>query len=140
MIFVAEREKCYEQTKNEWGRKILFSHGSSNSRGVVIVIPNGSIIAVSGVPRDDYDYGRILIVLTNMYAPNIWPVVLTNLYIDLKNIFLDNNFESKENIIIGGDFNCILNANLDKKGGIAKLKDNVVNNINALIDIFDFWA
>ena len=78
---------------------------------MAIVIRNGSNIAVSDVYRDHY--GRILIVnddknglkfvLTTIYFPNI-DQLLTHFYIDLKNIFIDNNFESNENTIIGGDF------------------------------------
>ncbi len=130
--------------QQEWGGKILFSHGTSNSRGVAVVIRNGSNITINDVYHDDF--GRILIIkgdkndfnftLTNLYAPNN-EHCLANFYIDLKNIFMEKDLISCDNNIIGGDYNCILNVNLDKQGGNLKLKQQVVNNINALIDIFD---
>ena len=46
--------------QHEWGGKIIFSHGTSNSRGVAIVIRNWSNIAVNDVYHDEY--GRVLIV------------------------------------------------------------------------------
>ena len=50
---------------------------------------------------------------------------------------MEKDFESTENIVIGGDFNYNLNAALDKKGGNVKLKYQVVNSINSLMDVFD---
>ena len=109
-----------------------------------IVIRNGSNIAVNDVYHDEYD--RVLIVkcdkndfnfiLTNVYAPIIEQLLAT-FYIDSQNIVVDKDFESTEKIIIGGNSNCILNAALDKKGGNVKLKHQVVNNINSLMDVFD---
>ena len=34
-------EKIENQWKNEWGAELIFCHGSSNSRGVAILIKNG---------------------------------------------------------------------------------------------------
>lgn len=123
---------------------IIFSHGSSNSRGVAIVIKNGSNITFDDVFKDDF--GRILMVkgdkndfkftLVNIYAPNN-EQMLAKFYLDLNDTFLTQNFDINDNIIIGGDFNSILNVDLDKSGGILKLKENVVDNINTIKDVFD---
>ena len=40
----------------------------------------------------------------------------------------------KDRIVIGGDFNCILDVKLDKKGGLDKIKENVVDKIIKLAD------
>ena len=56
-------------------------------------------------------------VLINIYAPNKDKDIvafLTKLLITLQNEDLD----SENNIVIGGDFNCPLNPTIDKKGGI----------------------
>ena len=71
------------QWKNEWGGKMLFSHGSPNSCGTAILI-----------------------------------------------------------LILGGDFNCPLNPNLDKRGGIMIPRKSVVNSIECLqneLDLVDIW-
>ncbi len=132
------------QWQHEWGGKILFSHGSNNSRGVAIIFRNGSNIDVKTVINDDE--GRILIVkcvkddlcftLINVYAPNA-ENLQTMFYKNLNDSFVDKYCYDDERIIIGGDFNCILNANLDKKGGHERIKENVVEKISDLIDNFD---
>ena len=60
---------------------------------------------------------------------------------ELNQFLLEKKVEVNNKIIIAGDFNCILNE-IDKKGGNIKLKENVVNNINEIIDTFelvDIW-
>ena len=43
----------------------------------------------------------------------------------------------KDRIVIGGDFTYILDAKLGKKGGLDKIKQNVVDKIMNLADTFD---
>ena len=51
---------------------------------------------------------------------------------------MKNDFEKKDKIITGSDFNCILNSdNMDKKGGNIGTRDKVVSKINDIIDVFD---
>ena len=52
------------------------------------------------------------------------------------------NLDSEENIILGGDFNCPLNPNLDKRGGIMIPRKSVVNSIECVqneLDLVDIW-
>lgn len=132
------------QWQHEWGGKILFSHGTNNSKGVAIIFRNGNNVDVSDIYHDNE--GRILCInfvkdelnftLVNIYAPNI-ENLQNQFYDNLKDVFSQRKFEDSDRIIIGGDFNCILNAKLDKSGGIEKVKDSVVHKISNIIDSFD---
>ena len=55
-----------------------------------------------------------LYVLINIYAPNKDKDIITFLN-NLRTILQNDNSEDEENIIIGSDFNCLLNPSLDKK-------------------------
>ena len=98
--------------------EIYYSHGESNKRGVAILFREGVEIKVNGVERDKQ--GRYLILNTiikdlevticNIYGPNdddpkffesLWDII--------------NNFDTNS-IIWGGDFNVVLNLQLDKRG------------------------
>ena len=136
----------YEKTWTEdWGDGALyFSHGTSNSRGVCILIKDVSNITINKQFHDDN--GRLLILdvllgnqkvtLINVYGPNVddssfFSYVLEQLA----------HFDC-ESIIWGGDFNCVLDLNLDKKGGRQTAHYNSVNCINEIMDEFnlvDIW-
>lgn len=69
---------CVENIwRNEWGGRIVWSHGANYARGVAIVIKNGIDIQIEQEHSDDS--GRLLLkaiiqgepyVLINLYAPN----------------------------------------------------------------------
>ena len=128
IIFLQETHstvKTETQWKNEWAAEIITSHRSSNARGVAILIkagfdcsihqqildPMGRYIIVKAVIKDK------TYVLINIYAPNK-DKDLINFFKNLFAILQKENLESEENIIIGGDFNCPLNPEIDKKGGV----------------------
>ena len=54
---------------------------------------------------------------------------------------VEENFDEEENIIIGGDFNCPLNPNLDKKGGVIFPRKSVVTIeiLQEELDLVDIW-
>ena len=140
------------QWKNEWGAEIITSHGSSNARGVAILIkagfdcsihqqildPMGRYIIVKAVIQDK------TYVLINIYAPNKDKDIV-NFFKNLFAVLQKENLESEENIIIGGDFNCPLNPELDKKrggGGVLLQRKSVTNCIKCLqsqLDLVDIW-
>ena len=100
---------------------------SSNSRGVAILIKNGVDCTIHRKILDPL--GRYIIlkaqiqektyVLINvyMYAPNK-DKDLVKFFDNLLSILMNENLDSEDNIILGGDLNCPLNPLLDKKGGI----------------------
>ena len=110
------------QWKKEWGAEILFSHGSTNARGVTVLIKNGSDIDIMLTQADSS--GRLLLfkalireesyTIANIYGPNKAAEAVQFSH-KLSNLLRTNDFRNEENIIMGRDFNCPLNINLDKK-------------------------
>ena len=109
--------------KVEWGGDVFFSHGESNKKGVAILInnrldykivekiddPEGRFIVLN-ITVDDIDF-----VLINFYAPTKNFEGEQVGYIDKLRSLLEN--KQDKNIILGGDFNTVLNPEIDKKGG-----------------------
>ena len=122
-IFLLQESHSIPKMENvwteEWGGKIYYSHGLSNSRGVCILFKPGLSPTIHEIKRDDQ--GRVLCIdvemsdtrftLANIYAPNN----------DNPDFFKEcfkfvEHFENSSKII-GGDFNLVLDLKLDKKGG-----------------------
>ena len=143
-----EAERKWEQ---EWGGKIFFSHGRSNSTGVAILVKNSEGDAeIINVERDQV--GRRIIVelkirgtlirFVNFYGPNKDDTLFLE---EMFKVAYSNN--STSNIIIAGDFNAVMDNKLDlsknAKGEYrvhtnkkAQLLLNAVVNDCNLIDIF----
>ena len=65
--------------ETDWGNKIIFNHGSSNSRGVLILLPKGHDYKIDVLFKDNS--GRLMIIkIENDY--------LCRLYYYFSNIFL----------------------------------------------------
>ena len=102
---------------NEWGGDIVFSHGTSKSRGVCILMPKG-MLQVTSNKQCDLD-GRIIaieigqgeenILLCNIYAPNEdCPCFFDDLFKQIQN--------NSHNEVIVGDFNLVLDPKKDRIG------------------------
>ena len=141
--------KIAAKWKNEWGAEFIFSHGSSNSRGITILIRNGFDCTIHSCIVDPC--GRYIIlkatikdkvcVLINIYAPNKDRDIIQffkNILITLRS----EDFDSEENIILGGDFNCPLNPIMDKQGGVMTPRKSVISCINYIqseLNLVDIW-
>ena len=101
---------------------MLFSHGSPNSCGTAVLINNkANCTVLHTVP---YRLGRLIIskiqvddkvyVLVNIYAPNK-DKESVQFFRKLYTLLQIENLDSEENIILGGDFNCPLNPNLQSR-------------------------
>jgi exonuclease III len=107
--------------KNYWGQSVYFSHGLTNSRGVVTIIPK-HLGGNSQIFYKDLD-GRILIVelninntiyyIINVYAPSSSDEKEKLNFLEKLNNEL--NPIMNNNIIIGGDWNVVLDPQIDKK-------------------------
>ena len=148
IIFLQETHSTVQtdtQWKNEWGAELHTSHGTSNSRGVAIMIKNGfdctACRSFGKIHHSKSCYKEVSYVLINLYAPNKDKEIinfLKNLIIILRN----DNLDSEENFIMGGDFNCPLNPLVDKRGGILNQRKSATACIDCLqteLDLVDIW-
>ena len=65
---------------------------------------------------------------------------LVAFYLSLLQTIVKNDFDTMENIIMGGDFNCPLNPTVDKRGGNLFPRQSVINIIEDLqseLDLHD---
>jgi len=123
------------ETTDAWtferGYKALFSCCSSNKAGVGILFNNNFNCQIHKVFSDPN--GRFLIcdivadskrlTVANIYAPNEDD---PNFF----QVFFDHLSNSKrEEIIIGGDFNLVLEVEKDKRGGLARTHKNALKVI-----------
>ena len=101
----------------DWGGKIYFSHGTNNARGVAIAV--GSKSGGTNLEVRSDNAGRFLIItfridnietmVVNVYAPNVdSPEFYVKLFTMMNEITADS-------YIIGGDFNLVMNTELDSK-------------------------
>ena len=113
-----------QKWKLEWNGDIYFSHGTSNSCGVTILIYPGLDLDVQILHKDNN--GRLLaltiktsdnsdIALYNIYAPVRGKV---KEQIELLN-YVKDIYANTDSLytIMGGDFNTVFNPILDKQGG-----------------------
>ena len=129
ILLLQETHSCVEketQWRNEWGGRILFSHGDTNARGVAILFHKQffcNILSYSSDKQGRYVMAKLeidgeTICLTNIYAPNK----------DSPGFFQEVFRESailSEKLIVCGDFNTVLDNNLDRSN------QNGINNNNA---------
>ena len=120
IICVQETHSQQEQEviwKAEWGGDILFSHGTSQSRGVCFLLPKGMLENVKSIERDDI--GRMIkfellveemnITLCGIYAPNNDSPAFFDKIRSILN-------RCSEKIIIVGDFNLVMDTQKDRIG------------------------
>ena len=130
----------YEQEniiRSEWGLECVFSSYKSNSRGVAILFNNNFEVKILREKKDvdgnllclDLEIDNVRLTLLTIYGPNIDSPWFYDKVSDILHEF--NN----ENYIICGDFNLVLDSDLDYDEGYRH-----VNNPRArdkVIDIID---
>ena len=146
IIFVQEThstKRVENLWKSEFGGKIYFSHGTSQARGVAILIRKNVNIDICDVERDAD--GRFLLVRTkylenklaliNMYAPNI----------DDPGFFQEClnkvDISGCDRKIIGGDFNLVMDNLLDRNTGTHKnvLAKKALTDMTEEMNLVDAW-
>ena len=121
--------------RKEWGGEILYEHGLSNSRGVAILFKPTFNFKVDTIYNKD---GRILIlkvllnekelIIVNIYGPNEDNV---DFY---QHLFSKLEDEECSNMIIGGDYNLVLNLKIDKTGGAIKTNTKSSTYLKQMMD------
>lgn len=132
--------------KSEWGGDIFFSHGSTHSKGVCILINPSNKLSVETTSKDldgrivsiNLTFNSVKISICSIYAPN--DSQQQQKFLLTLNRYLVSHTDVS-NLIIGGDWNVTLQA-IDKKGGIpwrqTVYRDKLVSMMEdiGLIDIF----
>ena len=135
--------ECENEWSQQWGKgQVIFSHGASNSRGILLCINDRLDIAIKQKRIDDE--GRYIIieceiekenfVIIGIYAPN-----------DDNPDFFRKILKESENLngyrIVLGDFNLVLDAELDRTNArnnnplaTAYTKEYLENN-----NLVDIW-
>lgn len=137
---VVQDEKLWSM---EWGGDIWFAHGSTQSRGVAVLVKKNIPVSVENIKADldgrllimDVKIGEIKLILSNFYGPN-----------EDDDSFFVQAFEKIEerdnpNMIMGGDFNTALNPKLDSNCNTDnhKKKREVIRNYLELREMVDIW-
>lgn len=132
--FIQEDENLIQ---TQWGYKAFFSSYKSNSRGVAILFNNNCEITIYEQYRDDNGNYLILDVivenlhfmLINIYGPNSdKPEFYSQLLNTLQDIY------SSQYIILGGDFNLILNKELDSVNYLHHNNPKSIQEVNNLMN------
>ena len=152
IIFLQETHSTRDkekQWKAEWGAPLELAHGSSNARGVAILLrngfdckikqkyvdPAGRYIGIQAQINDENFY------LFNVYGPNN-DNHAAQFYDHLLAVLKKEDLAFEDKIIIGGDFNCPMNPMLDKQGGIIMTRKKIVERIEEILRTFnlhDIW-
>ena len=151
IVFLQETHST-KSLENSWSRDwsgdIYYSHGSASACGVAILIPAELNTSITEIKTDND--GRILLldieiddnksILCNVYAPTRDKVKQQHDFIQKLNDMLSEYVDA--NIILGGDFNTYLNADLDKKGPVTTQNSSYTNEIKDTLtnyNLIDIW-
>ena len=134
--------------KSEFRGKIIYSHGTSDSRGVMLLVKQKAPIIVGKISRDtegrriiaECKYKGLHFVLMNIYAPNN----------DDENFFINsfqeldkmvNEVKAEERVVLG-NLNLVLDIEKDKVGGRKVTHEKAANTVKAYMEIEnleDIW-
>lgn len=143
MVFLQETysSKAIEKLwSNEWGRRLYFSHGTTNSRGVACLLSHKFDGQIEGFWNDKE--GRFLalqckisdrsLLFINVYAPNEDNPEFFHQTFN----FLDTVNYDYDDIVLLGDWNTVLNLQEDKRGSEI---DNHSNKRRVLVNYLEHY-
>ena len=151
-IFLQETHSSVKDEKlwnDEFEGQLFFSHGKTNSCGVAIGFVGTKALNILNITRDNL--GRILVievkiddsvfVLINIYNANTESEQLHTLN-DLVNILETIEDIQNKSVVLGGDFNVILNPSIDSEGGKPVIKNRTIAKLIQItenLDLCDIW-
>ena len=117
------------------GTAILFRKNLEiNDLDVIYKSPDTRIVFVK------VEIEQRIYYLLNLYSPNVLNSRI-QFYNQIKGLLV--KYSKMDDIsVMGGDYNIILDENLDKKGGITEKKEKIVDILNKTIqnfDLIDIW-
>ena len=147
VFFLQETHSTFadeNEWSTEWGGNFLFSHGSSESRGVCIGFTKNLDVTFENISHDKK--GRIIIVdltlndekyqFINLYNANTESEQIETLHC-LDNLLSNHNLDGDYKPIFTGDLNLIFDTDFDALGGNPTLKTKSLIAIKKLIDKLD---
>ena len=127
---------------------MIFSHGSNHSRGVLVLINEQLQYEINNIVTDDE--GRYILLemtiqespflLLNLYAPTKLNEQIA-FFQEILSAVQSANFDTECRVVIGGDFNVHLDADLDNYGGQIETKSTVKNIQKIMLEynLIDIW-
>ena len=118
--------------RKQWRGDLVFAHGTSHSKGTLILIREGLDFLIKSVQRDEMGTFIMLDVLiqdspfllVNMYSPTK-QCEQSQFFDKIASIIEEKMLQLNYQIILGGDFNVTFEPNLDCSGGKPSLKISV---------------
>ena len=146
LIFMQEvhsDSSCEKWWSTQWSRKIFFSHGETNARGVAILISKKCNIEIHNLITDVAGryiilyatYNSAKFLLANVYAPNKDNPEF------FKKFFEDVNRFTPEYTILAGDMNLAIDSRLDRMGSFTN-NNNAANCLKNKLEqnnLVDLW-
>ena len=151
VVFLQETYSCAQNLKlweAEWGGKMIGSHGTNHSRGVMILFKSKLDVNIEQIISDKngrYILAEALVrgekfAFLNIYAPNDQTQQMQFLR-GLSNSVL--NKYAGERMVLGEDLNCVMNE-IDKRGGRSfEQKKTVIQEMKTLMrthNLIDTWS
>ena len=135
--------------RSQWRGDIRLSHGTQNARGTLIGFREGIDYIVKREFKDNSERYAILdcliqdhpFLLINLYNANLEDEQVKVLN-DLNRLIDDTDDHHEYEIIFGGDFNFIWDAEVDSDGRNPKLKYSSIAALQSLADsrdMIDIW-
>ena len=134
----------HDAWQKEWGKEAFFSGTSNNSEGVGILINskesynilNYTEIICGRLQALEIKINENELIVINIYGPNNDDI---NIFSKLEKFIQEND---EKTILIDGDFNTVLDENLDKHNGRTNTHKQCRNKLKHMIDthnLIDIW-
>ena len=141
-------EELENQWRKQWRGDLFFAHGTSHSKGTLILIREGLDFLIKSVQRDEMGTFIILdaliqdspFLLVNIYSPTK-PCEQIQFFDKIACLIEEKMSQSDYQIVLGGDFNVTFEPNLDCSGGKPSVKNSVksLEDIISKYDLTDIW-